>query len=190
MRFRLFGVKISVDFLFFVMLCVSALTDESGMIIWGLLAAAIHECAHITAMKVFRIKISSLRVRCCGMEICADSENAGFAPRFIIAGAGVIVNLMLFPFCLKFEQFAAANLAMGAISALPIMPLDGAAMLKIVAEKLYGTDKAETICTVSSLVFLLPMAVCALLLTMRSKYNCSLLALCICSLASVFETLL
>lgn len=184
------GKKVKVDFLFFAMLCVTTMTDENGMTLFGLAAALLHECAHLTAMKLCGVKVRGIRIRCCGMEINADDNGASLMKRIICASAGVAANMILTLVFFRFKRFAAANLAMGMISALPIKPLDGAAVLKAVTENLWGADRSETICTVCSFVFLVPMAAGALMLTMRSKYNCSLLALCICSLASVFGDML
>ena len=49
MEFVIKGVKIRFTFLFFWMLTLFCLIDRSGILLWGVFAAFIHELGHIIA---------------------------------------------------------------------------------------------------------------------------------------------
>lgn len=124
-RFRL-----SLTFGFFFVVALTTLRDNT-LGTMSLLFCIAHEFGHLTAMRIFGIKLHSLRFYGAGIKITADDMSAISKPaRALIYLAGPLTNLL---FAMIFNgDIRALNLALAVFNLLPIAYFDGGKLLSLV----------------------------------------------------------
>jgi len=98
-----------------------------GMLI-GLLAMAIHECGHLLAAGVLRLRIKSVALRWKGL--CTVREAGSPMKNLLVSLAGPLVNLALISTWSVSPTFGIANLCFAFFNILPIEGSDGDRALK------------------------------------------------------------
>lgn len=197
MSFRLCGVRFELSFYFFALLAAFFVFEPDGAAGAGALSAVIHESGHLAAMLLSEgVSVDRISVGVCGLRI--QSRNAALSrPWPIICVAGVIANLCAFivislllllidsSFC---RILASANLLLGALNLLPVEAMDGGQLLRILLCKRLPPERCDAILFGVSLCFLIPLSIAGLLLLINTRYNFSLLILCMFLLCSaIFE---
>jgi Zn-dependent protease len=94
----------------------------------GLLAMAIHECAHLLAASVLGVRIKSLALRWKGL--CTVREAGPPMKNFLVSIAGPFVNCALILTWHSSPIFGLANLCFAFFNILPIEGSDGDRALK------------------------------------------------------------
>ena len=74
-----------------------------------------------------------------------------------------------------FLQLLRVNLCIGVFNALPVRYLDGGQILSIILSKQCSYETTERILNITSIVFLVPIAVLGLLFVLQAEFNFSLL---------------
>ena len=101
----------------------------------------------------------------------------------LISLAGPFANLFSFVLMLLFSRqshiFAQASFTLGIFHCLPIEPLDGGLALRALLNVFFETEKAEKITFFVSLVLLFPLTVLGFLILLHTRYNFSLLLMCL-----------
>lgn len=186
MRFRLFGYPVFVSYYFGAMLALLLLFDSSSMMLWGLLAAGMHELGHILMMRLLRCPECEIRLTALGIRIIRKNiVGYGYWRDFFIAIAGPLVNMTAFALFIALgallpvpgatREAAFTQLAIGAFNLIPIDPLDGGQAVYSLLCRFFTVNQADKLIRVISFLFLAPLACMGFLLLFRSKYNFSLL---------------
>ena len=104
------------------------LTLPLNFLLAALGAALFHECCHGAAVKLSRGRILSITLGAGGimMEVESDRE-------LLCAIAGPVGSLLLA--CLPVKNLAICGLAQGIFNLLPIMPLDGGRVFRIILDR-------------------------------------------------------
>ena len=136
---------------------------------WGgaaILAALIHEAGHLLAVRIAGGRIHRLQVGMTGAIL--DSAPLEPIPQLLAVLAGPITSILMFCFHPLFPRTAVCALIQGIFNLLPIEPLDGGRVLRILCE-LLRVEKAEQVCSVvrHSACF----ALLALIVGMAIRYN-------------------
>lgn len=185
MSFKLFDCKIGISFLFVALITGTIIYDKSLSVLWGVLAALIHEIGHLLAMIIIGDKPESIMFNLFDVAI-VDTKRAAHSYKhdvFILA-LGPILNICifgLFYFTYSFFEienlytFSLQNLFLGMMNLLPIESLDGGQILYILFSKSFSQRKTEIIIQIISFVVLFPLLIIGLIILLRSKYNFSLL---------------
>lgn len=185
MTFRFHGCRVRVNFFFFAAVAAMLLFDRSGVAAAGLLAAAIHEGAHLAAMRLFRCLPEQVRFTAFGIDIVRSGRpDRGYFRDAVVSLVGPAANLAaaaafaLFPGSTA-RNLALANFTLFLFNILPIGPLDGGQALYSLLCTRLEPDAAARAVGVVSFVVLVPLASAGFLTLFRSPGNFSLLLVCI-----------
>ena len=175
--------RIELSFSAFALLAFCCLFAGGTSSALFLLAVLLHETAHLMALFFLHAppKRCCLSALGCRLELDpARPLSHGQSALVSLAGPGM--NLLLFLFCAALgqesSQFGAANLVLGAFHFLPVEPLDGGLALRALLTKRFGDPAAGKIVAVCSVLVLFPLSVLGFLILLRTRYNFTLLALC------------
>ena len=158
MRFKLWNVKIYVEYLiiFFVILVIAFnnLRSYFSNYVICFLFVAFHEFSHILVAALLGVECTNINIRLCGM-------NAVFKPRsrlslkwLYILIAGPLSNILLAIAFNRVEFIRDINFALALVNLLPIYPLDGYGIFKMVLEFLVPRPFAEKVLSATK-IFLL-----------------------------------
>ena len=177
MSFRVMNCRVRVNFYFFALLCAAASFDRGGMMLWGLLAALLHECGHIAAMVTlpgqapdeirltpFGIRIQSNPLSQLGKGSCPILA-AGSAANFLCAAA-------TFGFL---PDFAAVSLVLGLLNLLPVGSMDGGGLLRLALERHLSEETASRVLHIISWSTLCGMMLLGIYVLTVTGYNFTLL---------------
>ena len=78
-----------------------------------------------------------------------------------------------------------ANLCTGLFNMLPVMSLDGGQLMYVILCGKFSGKSAERIINITALIILFPLTVLGFTVLLNSKYNFSLLFVCIYLIASL-----
>ena len=81
--------------------------------------------------------------------------------------------------------FAISNLSVGMFNLLPVLSLDGGQLIFIILRQRVGADKAEKIVDIITFITIFPLAVLGFIVLFESKYNFSLLFVCVYLIVSL-----
>lgn len=148
------------------------------------LAVLLHEAAHIVVLCLFHTPPKHCTVSALGFSLKPDSSHPlTYLQSATVSLAGPLMNLLVFFLCVLLgcekTAFAAGSLALGVFHLLPIAPLDGATALSSILSLWFSLRSVQKILVFVSLVFLFPLAMLGFLVLLRSRYNFSLLVLCL-----------
>lgn len=193
MRLRIGGCRVTVSFWFFALLAICGATSGDVML-FGILAAALHEAGHIAAAYICAGRLpASLEVTPFGLRMGAVPAGLSIRRELCVCASGIAANLTAATaaFLLRgsYSRFAAANICVAAVNAVAAEPLDGGSIARLLLGRTLSPERVErcmlTISAVS--VFLLTLA--GMLVLFESKRNFSLLALALWLAAKLLREL-
>lgn len=171
--------RVSVGVPFLAAAALLLALDRSGTAAAGLACAALHEAAHLAAMKWAGCMPREIRFTAFGIDIVRPGENRSYGRDVFVSLAGPFANLAAFLFSWCFEKTAgpypAVNFLLFALNILPVAPLDGGQAFLSALCLRTRREKAEKIVSAVSFCTLLPLAVLGILVLLRSKWNFTLL---------------
>ena len=138
MNFTLMKRNFRFDFSFFALIGISVLLRDKNYIAVSLLCCLLHECGHLLAMGLFKVRVKEIAFYGGGIKICADNFNVKKSATIIILIAGSFVNIVL---CIitaliftetKMLVFAALNGAIGVFNLLPVDYFDGGRLVDLI----------------------------------------------------------
>lgn len=109
-----------------------------------LLALALHEAAHLTALALFRRPVLGLTLSAGGAKI--ETEALTLWQEALSAAAGPLVNLLSGALTLRcVPAFSAVSLGLAAVNLLPLYPLDGGRILRAALLSRLPPERTERI---------------------------------------------
>ncbi len=121
-------VRIETDGGFWIVLGLMLLLFPLRFLAGVLLAAAVHECGHLLAIRLTGGRIHRLELRAGGARIVADPMEPG--KEILCALAGPAAGVMTILAWRAFPELALAGLVQTAFNLLPVYPLDGGRVLR------------------------------------------------------------
>ena len=189
MSFRIGECRVTVSFWFFAILAICAASGGSVML-YGVFAAVLHESGHIaTAYICAGRPPSTLDVTPFGLRMGAMPPGLRPSRELCVCAAGIAVNLAVaaaaFALNASGGVLTAANICIAAVNAVPVEPLDGGSIVRLLLERTLAPENTERAMSVISVisVFFLTLAGTAVLF--ESRWNFSLLALALCLAAKL-----
>ena len=139
---------------FLLLLGVLYWLDEGvGLLLWGLLACAVHELGHVTAALAFGGQAERLSLTVVGAELSFSYRAPlTYGQDSLVALAGPAANLLFGVLFFALDRYlpAVLSLGVGVFNLLPILPLDGGRVLYgLLADKL-DADWADRILTATA----------------------------------------
>ena len=149
-------MQIKVNLQIFVFVVVCYLTKQLEIYAILMLLAFIHECGHLLAGILLKLKPKKLEINPFGLAIVFEefgSKDKGFEwKKIIIATAGPLINLVVMLIIMfvnlpieniQKEVLIYANILIIAFNLLPIYPLDGGRIVKGILYIYKGNDVAD-----------------------------------------------
>lgn len=94
----------------------------------ALFAAAIHELAHASVVRMLGGRIFGLRIGASGARM--DVEPLGPAQEMVCAAAGPLGSFLLLATAQQFPRLAICGLFHGLFNCLPVLPMDGGRVMR------------------------------------------------------------
>ncbi len=139
MVFRVFGIRISLDFSFFLLIAF-ALALHFENVLYMVLFSSLHEAGHLLVLYLLRGKAQEIHVSYYGIGL--KQQNAFSASgEILFLLAGPLVNLVFFA-CGVYRQL---NFALMFINLLPIFPLDGGRILRCVLSRCFSLRVSDAL---------------------------------------------
>ena len=133
---------------FFLLVLLAAVISPVEIVVSVLLAAALHECGHLLALRAFRVPVEGLKLSALGAVLYArGARRLSYGRELIVTLAGRGMNLLcglvtaacaLRASWVEGFVLAGAHILLAAFNLLPIPPLDGAHALDLAISALFG----------------------------------------------------
>ncbi len=177
MSFFIGKCRIRVNFYFFALLCMTGLLDRSGIMLWGMLGALLHESGHLAAMLLLpghapeEISVTPFGMKI-GSSPLAEFEKGSLT--VLMAGSGVnfVTAAVTFGFL---PDLAAVSLLLAVFNLLPVENMDGGGILRILLERCLPPSAAGSVLTIVSWVTLAAMFLLGIEVLVSTGYNFTLL---------------
>lgn len=188
MRLKILSVEITVSYLIICLAAISIIAGIFDSFLWCITAVIIHESGHIAAMCFFgfapdKIKISLFEISILDRRRQERSSKQNFLIIFFGPCANFICFILFYLLYLIGNDYlfelSAANLSVGLFNILPVLSLDGGQLLYTVLCRFFSDSASEKIVNVITFIIIFPLALLGFLLLFNSKYNFSLLLVCV-----------
>ena len=137
-----------VSWSFWLLILLAAIVSPLTIVLSILLAAALHECGHLLALRAFHVPIEGLRLSAFGAVLHArGAQRLSYGRELVVTLAGCGMNLVCGVLTAWFSLhyvwvegfvFAGAHILLCAFNLLPIPPLDGSHALNLAVSALFG----------------------------------------------------
>lgn len=174
--------KLTVFPSFILFACALIWLDGSCAVPAFFLSAALHEGGHLLALRLLDVPIFGMELHASGAVIRTGQTTPG--KEAISAAAGPLVNLLLLLICFRmFPTAALINLLLLAYNLLPVYPLDGGRLLRLLLCAVFGIQAGEQISDFLSAILTVSAVIGGIVLTCvfhAGLYPCLLAALFLC----------
>lgn len=175
------GVSINVSFLLVAMLTLFSLYDKTGIAYCSILSAAMHECGHLAAALLLRLKVRELCFMPFGIRLLLKQDlslvKTGKKLLLLFAGSGI--NLLTFAILTLANKgmslFALTSLVTGIFNLLPVSTLDGGRILNELLSLKLAENTAQNISDAVSLFISFALLVLGAVAVAITGYNVSLI---------------
>ena len=147
---------------FFLLVLLAAVISPAEIVVSVLLAAALHECGHLLALRAYRVPVEGLRLSALGAVLYArGARRLSYGRELIVTLAGCGMNIFcgvltaLLALRLSWVEgfvLAGAHILVAAFNLLRLPPLEGARALYLIAAFFLGPLAGERIAAVTGLV--------------------------------------
>lgn len=138
MRFKLCNVKIYIEYLiiFFIILVIAFnnLRNYFSNYVICFLFVAFHEFSHVFVAALLGVECTNINIRLCGMNAVFKPKNSLSIKWLYILIAGPLSNILLAIAFNRVEFIRDINFALAVVNLLPIYPLDGYSIFKMILE--------------------------------------------------------
>lgn len=163
-----------------LLICAVAL-DRTGVSLLTVAAALLHECGHLTAARLLRIRPNEMRLDVLGARLEITGRVLSYGEEWLLAAAGPIASLVGAAVAAPFwsvtphaSVFSCASLVLGVLNLLPIRTFDGGRMLECFCAATMGVRGAQRVLSASSFLFLLLLWIAAVYFLLKAADGLSL----------------
>lgn len=163
---------------FFLLVLLAAVISPAEIVVSVLLAAALHECGHLLALRAYRVPVEGLRLSALGAVLYArGARRLSYGRELIVTLAGCGMNIFcgvltaLLALRLSWVEgfvLAGAHILLAAFNLLPIPPLDGSRALYLAVSFFFGPLIGDAVTAVTGTLFALALSGAALWLHLET----------------------
>ncbi len=188
MKFNFLKIRFEISYLLLSILAILVIAEHFCNFLWCVSAVIIHELGHIIPMCIYGYRPEKIKISLFEISITDNSRHKrSFWKNFFIILLGPFINFICFiSFYLLYlygKDFylpiAIANLSVGLFNFMPVLSLDGGQLLYLILCKKFTERNAERTVDVLTFIFIFPLFAFGFLLLFKSKYNFSLLFVCV-----------
>ena len=147
-KFNIRSTEIKIEFSFLLVLAVSFLLNNID-VVYVILFSALHEAGQLLALLAFRQKAHQIIVSYYGIGL-KYRAHLSFCKELVLYISGVGVNLIFFLIGIRRD----INGALFIINILPVFPLDGGRVVKLILNSVFSLEISDKIYFFVSLVFI------------------------------------
>ena len=194
MKIRTSKTEIELSYFLICLIAIILIIGDLQRFVFCLFSVIIHEAGHILMMAIFKtppekIKISAFEISISDKQRQSRSKKQNL----LIIFFGPFVNFicficffLLYLFCNKvFLPLAVANISVCIFNMLPVLSLDGGQLIYILLSFKFEHHICDKVVNIITFIFIFPLAVLGFFVLFKSKYNFSLLFVCIYLVASL-----
>ena len=142
---------------FFLLVLLAAVISPVEIVVSVLLAAVLHECGHLLALRAFHVPIEGLRLSALGAVLYARGAWRELIVTFAGCGMNLVCGFVTAAFALRISWvegfvFAGAHILLAVFNLLPIPPLDGSRALYLFVTFLFGPAAGDAAAAAAGLV--------------------------------------
>lgn len=188
MKLKIHNTHLQISYTLICLCAICLVTNTFSGFIICLMSVLVHETGHIIPMTIFGNFPSTIKISLFEIAI-SDECRIQRKPfqNFIIIFFGPFANFicfiifyLLYLFCNDiFLSFSMVNLFLGLFNMLPVISLDGGQLLYLLLCRWFENYKAQKIVNILTFIFIFPLALFGFILLFQTKYNFSLLAVCL-----------
>lgn len=171
---------------FVLFVCILLWLEQGHFALIFLCSAALHECAHLLALRLTGVAVYGMELRASGAVL--HTGSASYGKEAVCTAAGPFANLLLLAVCFhRFPAAAPVNLLLLCYNLLPIYPLDGGRLLRILLCVLFGAQRGERLSERITVILTGLIAVCGIAATCvlhMGLYPCLIAAFFLCRIAN------
>ena len=188
MKFDFLKIKLDISYLLLSVVAILVITKSFYNFFWCICAVIVHEIGHIIPMCIFGYKPEKIKISLFEISISDTSRHKrSFLQNFFIILLGPFINFICFiSFYLLYLYgndfylpIAIANLSVGMFNFIPVLSLDGGQLVYLVLCRKTTESNAERVVDILTFIFIFPLFALGFLLLLKSKYNFSLLFVCV-----------
>lgn len=186
-QFNFLGCTFTISFPFLTILTLLLLIDNNGTIVYGVLAALIHEFGHISAMMIKKCRPQKISFRAFDINIIDRTRaKRNYNDDLFILIAGPLSNIIFCVVLYCIYKFWGCdwlikpiyeNIFIAIFNILPIESLDGGQIFFNLLCRRLSVKTATNFTVLISFMVLLPVAAVGFYILIVSRYNFSLLLL-------------
>lgn len=177
-------MRIRIDLKIFIFLILFYFTNQLRIYLIVMFFCFMHEIAHMILGIIFKMKPNKLEINPFGFSISFNNESTKIKEVFV-ALAGPVMSIVLAILCqhIKFryitsEETVYSNILIFLFNMLPIYPLDGGRIIKVLLHIKNGEIKAEKISNkISYITIILVTIFCSI--TVYYFQNFAIFLICI-----------
>ena len=155
MRFYVNSITFDIKYSFLLIIAFSILANNYNYL-YVLLFSSLHELGHLISLYIIGGRAEVITFSYYGIALKHNSSLSWFK-NIIFLLSGIMVNLAFV--CLNI--YRDINICLLFINALPIYPLDGGRVLKIVLNQIFGLNVSDTFFKIISFMILALIVVLA-----------------------------
>lgn len=188
MRLKIFSVPLYISYPFLCLVALFIITGEFNGFLYCIFAVIIHESGHLVMMIKYgclpeKIKISLFEIAIISNTRPQKSQKENIKIIFFGPFANFICFILFYLLYLfsgpLFLPLALANLSVGLFNILPVMSLDGGQLIFLILRIKLSDSNAEKFVNILSFIIIFPLSALGFLVLFNSKYNFSLLIVCV-----------
>lgn len=188
MTIKINNLKIIITFPFIALFTIIVISNRLHNYVFCLLSILVHESGHLMGMCIFKSLPKVVSISAFDIKLIETNRSYLTVNKdILITILGPFTNIITFLlFYFINTTYSYINLFVGLFNLLPSKSLDGGQLLYLILSKFINESKVKLIIDILTILFSAPLFLVGIFILLKSKYNFSLLFICIYLILSIF----